>query len=499
MPSRVVSQRGSTEMDDWWTDHLTTCANSGVGYSTNISYHRHNGLPTHDHDMEDQSFRISHELSNKKIRLYGVFDGFEEGKRVSDFAAQRMVAEILLDEMLERAHTDEEIKWVLRQAFITVDSGYFRSIDELLAKRIDLQSKVAGVNISEATQKDEDLFTQISALDHQVLGGSTAVVALIVDNRLFIANCGDSRAILVKADNLGQLTVFQVSKQHDTNDRDEQLRLNRIGLSEDDIRHFGVPYCTRCIGDYRRKAGYKEVEHLSKAASDPVISEPEVQGGFLIDESFRFLILMSSGVCTALEESADDSSQPPNATIAGLVATEFCQQKSLNGVAQAVIDCIARNHQEAFIEGKLKAPTGHQKREDMTLLVCNFHQPLPMASRGHLPSFSGPHMDPFLAFVRPPTVVTDFATADSETLRGTNALTIGSAYSSAGDDDDSNPIVLPLDSNGCIAPYVSFDQYDKHPDRARIEAEIQQLMESFSASRTIKEEVEPADEEQVHV
>lgn len=56
---------------------------------------------------------------------------------------------------------------------------------------------------------------------------------------------------------------------------------------------------------FRRKAGYKEIEHLSKAVSEPVISEPEVQGGYPIDESFRFLILMSGGVYAALEESMD--------------------------------------------------------------------------------------------------------------------------------------------------------------------------------------------------
>jgi hypothetical protein len=33
--------------------------------------------------------------------MYGLFDGFDGGKDISSFAAQRMVAEVLLDELFE--------------------------------------------------------------------------------------------------------------------------------------------------------------------------------------------------------------------------------------------------------------------------------------------------------------------------------------------------------------------------------------------------------------
>lgn len=107
----------------------------------------------------------------------------------------------------------------------------------------------------------------IYIVEQQITGGATAVVVLIVDNRLFVANVGecasqlsvnehfypgDALAILVKhAATDCDITLWQISKQHDTNDADEQLRLAKIGLDENDIRRFGAPYCTRCIGDYR--------------------------------------------------------------------------------------------------------------------------------------------------------------------------------------------------------------------------------------------------------
>jgi len=203
---------------------------------------------------------------------------------------------------------------------------------------------------------------------------------------------------------------------------------------------------------------------------------------------------MSSGVYSALEESPDDPSQPPNAAIAGLVANEFRQQKSLNGVAQAVIDCIARNHQEAFIEGKLGAPNGYQKREDMTLLVCNFNQPL-LAGRGYVPSVSGGHLD-MLPNSSPMTIDVHFDTTGSETLRNTQTI-ISSIYSSTGEDDESSPVALPLDEDGKIAPFISFEDYYQHPDRAKVEAEMQQFLDSFSHRTTIREEAEPAEGEEI--
>jgi hypothetical protein len=190
-----------------------------------------------------------------------------------------------------------------------------------------------------------------------------------------------------------------------------------------------------------------------------------------------------------------DPTQPPNATIAGMVATEFCQQKSLNGVAQAVIDCIARNHQEAFMEGKLKAPTGYQKREDMTLLVCNFHHPLPLAGRGYVSSISGGHLD-MIPGNNHLMIDVHLDTTGSETLRNSQTMT-SSIYSSTGEDDESSPVALPLDQDGKIAPYISFQQYNEHPDRARIEAEIQQLLDSISNRSTIREEAEPTENEEV--
>lgn len=43
--------------------------------------------------------------------------------------------------------TDEEISVLLRQAFISVEKGFFQTIDDILAERTELQLQIPDVNI----------------------------------------------------------------------------------------------------------------------------------------------------------------------------------------------------------------------------------------------------------------------------------------------------------------------------------------------------------------
>lgn len=54
---------------------------------------------------------------------------------------------------------------MLTQAFLNVDSGYFKQIDSLLAKRCDLQMKITGMNSYEATQTHPDTVAELESLN----------------------------------------------------------------------------------------------------------------------------------------------------------------------------------------------------------------------------------------------------------------------------------------------------------------------------------------------
>ena len=56
--------------------------------------------------------------------------------------------------------------------------------------------------------------------------GSCAVVCLIVDNMIYIANVGDSRAVM--SSNLGSI-ITNLSEDHKPNDENETKRINDAG------------------------------------------------------------------------------------------------------------------------------------------------------------------------------------------------------------------------------------------------------------------------------
>lgn len=60
---------------------------------------------------------------------------------------------------------------------------------------------------------------------------------------------------------------------------------------------------SRCLGNYTVKGGYKDFEDLAMAAQEPIIAEPDIHGGITLDESHRFLLLMSAGLYKSIEEA----------------------------------------------------------------------------------------------------------------------------------------------------------------------------------------------------
>lgn len=84
---------------------------------------------------------------------------------------------------------------------------------------------------------------------------------------LYIANVGDSRAILCHTPTPqgGNTTIMQLSDDHNVYNPGEQDRLARLGLNTQLLVNYGRlgPYqFTRSIGDYDIKGGYREIDIL---------------------------------------------------------------------------------------------------------------------------------------------------------------------------------------------------------------------------------------------
>ncbi|XP_070773978.1 TGF-beta-activated kinase 1 and MAP3K7-binding protein 1 isoform X2 [Enoplosus armatus] len=360
----AAQRRNLMQSHQSWTDDLPLCQMCGVGTAPNCVYGP-DGKGTQSHTNEDGHLGFRGEDG---CFLYGVFNGYD-GSRVASFASQCLTAELLLGQ-LNSSHTDNDVRRILTQAFDVVEKSYFETIDDALAEKARLSNYVLPHNENQKVQEC------LKELEQEVSGGATAVVALILNNKLYIANVGTNRALLCKSSSDGQNQVLQIGRPHSTDNEDELQRLATLGLDSARVRQAGQiagQSSTRRLGDYRVKFNYNEIDLLSAAKTRPVIAEPEIHGSQSLDSVTGFLLLMSEGLINALESA--HGPEQANQDIVAMVAAELAQQTSLEAAAQSVVDRVKRLHHDVYVSGRQRA-TYCSRHEDMTLLIRTLNYPL---------------------------------------------------------------------------------------------------------------------------
>ncbi|CAI9719579.1 TGF-beta-activated kinase 1 and MAP3K7-binding protein 1-like [Octopus vulgaris] len=186
MSSGIISNGTTYDMNPWlgmqgnrWTDDLVKCEQTSLGTATNAFYpgDRH---PIEQHEFEDRSFYF---CSDDGCSLYGVFDG-HDGSKLSNFVAQRIPADLLLGQ-LSGPKTDEEIKSILQQAFVAVERGYFETVNDPLSEKAALQLQIRE---NMHYKPSQDIQKKLQEVEAKISGGTTATVALIHHNKLFVIN-----------------------------------------------------------------------------------------------------------------------------------------------------------------------------------------------------------------------------------------------------------------------------------------------------------------------
>ncbi|XP_057172319.1 TGF-beta-activated kinase 1 and MAP3K7-binding protein 1 isoform X4 [Ursus arctos] len=179
----LVSTVSSLEQQPSWTDDLPLCHLSGVGSAPNRSYSA-DGKGTESHPPEDSWLKFR---SENNCFLYGVFNGYD-GNRVTSFVAQRLSAELLLGQ-LSAEHTEADVRRVLLQAFDVVERSFLESIDDALAEKASLQSQLPeGVPQHQLPPQYQKILERLKALEREISGGAMAVVAVLLNSKLYVAN-----------------------------------------------------------------------------------------------------------------------------------------------------------------------------------------------------------------------------------------------------------------------------------------------------------------------
>lgn len=124
-----------------------------------------------------------------------------------------------------------------RQAFLSVEEGYMDSLNDLLAERTGLLCDIPeGLNSYEAYQKVPHIVENIKRINCELSSGTAAAIALIYNNRLYVANVGNCRVLLCQTDQNSVLKVVQLSADHDLKNEDELLRLQQLGIHINNLR-----------------------------------------------------------------------------------------------------------------------------------------------------------------------------------------------------------------------------------------------------------------------
>lgn len=123
--------------------------------------------------------------------------------------------------------------------------------------------------------------------------GSTAVCTLISPSHIFLANCGDSRAVLSRGG-----TAFFSTADHKPVNPQEKERIVKAGGSVMIQRVNGSLAVSRALGDFE----YKQVE--GKGPCEQLVSpEPEITVQERDAEKDEFLVLACDGIWDVLNNT----------------------------------------------------------------------------------------------------------------------------------------------------------------------------------------------------
>ncbi|XP_041797062.1 integrin-linked kinase-associated serine/threonine phosphatase 2C isoform X1 [Chelmon rostratus] len=199
-----------------------------------------------------------------QVSYFAVFDG-HGGARASRFAA-------------------ENLHHNLAKKF---PGGETENVDKLIKKCL----------LDTFRQTDEDFLKKASSQKPAWKDGSTATCLLVVDDMVYVANLGDSRAVLCRMEVSGgaggqrRSVTLALSREHNPTIYEERMRIQRAGGTVRDGRVLGVLEVSRSIGDGQ----YKRCG---------VISTPDLRKCQLTAND-RFIILACDGLFKVF--SADEA------------------------------------------------------------------------------------------------------------------------------------------------------------------------------------------------
>ncbi|XP_055353538.1 protein phosphatase 1B-like [Paramacrobiotus metropolitanus] len=210
--------------------------------------------------MEDAHAAVPHLGLAVKCSFYAIFDG-HEGDTVSNYCATHMIESIMKTDEFSQLKSAESLSY--KSSGGLVENGLIKAFLHLDEELRQIASIKAGTDRA----------------------GSTAVCALVTPDTIYLANCGDSRGILVAAGAI-KLATSDHKPVHAT----ERQRIEKAGGSVMFQRVNGSLAVSRALGDFE----YKNNTEL--AAPEQLVSpQPDITHWSRSPED-EFIVLACDGV-----------------------------------------------------------------------------------------------------------------------------------------------------------------------------------------------------------
>ena len=196
-----------------------------------------------------------------EVSVFGVFDG-HGGSEVARFVENHLVDELKKNESFKKGN--------YRVALTEV----FLAIDRLLLTE---QGKKELIKISQkhGTMANGHVY---DGSDLAVQAGCTCVVALITKTEVYVANSGDSRAVIAVKGKAKDMSV-----DHKPDLPNEKRRITRAGGFVEDNRVNGIIAISRAIGDWEYKnTQFKPEDNMVSAVPDVTVEQLRPEHDFLI-------------------------------------------------------------------------------------------------------------------------------------------------------------------------------------------------------------------------
>ncbi|GMH07957.1 hypothetical protein Nepgr_009797 [Nepenthes gracilis] len=260
---------------------------SGGGLSQNGKFsYGYASFPGKRSSMEDFYETRIDGVDGEIVGLFGVFDG-HGGARAAEYVKQH-----LFSNLINHPKFISDTKSAIAEAYNRTDTEFLK--------------------LDNSQNRD---------------AGSTASTAILVGDRLLVANVGDSRAVICRG---GE--AIAVSRDHKPDQSDERQRIEDAGgfvMWAGTWRVGGVLAVSRAFGD--------------KLLKQYVVADPEIQEE-KVDGSLEFLILASDGLWDAVSNedavAMIKSEQDPEAAAKKLMQEAY-QRGSADNITCVVVRFLA--------------------------------------------------------------------------------------------------------------------------------------------------------------